>query len=144
MARNAVAMPAAVWKKRRRLMPSRLAIRAPISLTRVSNSRCFFVCKLGMNSSLETDCTGIGDGNNDSAAESFSSSLVESMLMVPPRFGGRTGRALHSFWHIDGRPAKSARSQAAHRARIEESHNLPLPVRHALRILYRLRAFRRK
>jgi hypothetical protein len=63
-----------------------------------------------MNSSLETDCTGIGDGNNDSAAESFSSSSVESMLMVPPRVGGGAGRALRSFCHIDGRPAKSARS----------------------------------
>src|ERR1700730_15826271 len=109
MARNAVAMPAAVWKKPHRLMPRRLAIRAPIYFTRVSNSRCFFVCKPGMNSSLETDCTGIGDGNNDSAAESFSSSLVESMLMVPPRVGGGAERTLHSFCHIDGTPAKSVR-----------------------------------
>jgi hypothetical protein len=32
------------------------------------------------------------------------------MLMVPPRVGGGAGRALGSFCHIDGRPAKSARS----------------------------------
>src|ERR1700674_4702497 len=81
MARNAVAMPAAVWKKRRRLMPRRFAIRAPISLTRASNSRCFAVCGPGMNSSLETDCTGIGEGNSDSAGESRASSSGESMLM---------------------------------------------------------------
>jgi hypothetical protein len=55
IARKAVAMPAAVWKKRLRLMPRRLAIVAPISLTRASNSRCLGVCGRGMNSSLETD-----------------------------------------------------------------------------------------
>jgi len=34
-----------------------------------------------MNSSLDTDCTGIGEGNNDSADESFSSSSGDNMLM---------------------------------------------------------------
>ena len=58
-----MAIPAADWKNRRRLMPRRLAIEAPISFTRASNSRCFGVCAYGVNSSLETDCTGMGDGN---------------------------------------------------------------------------------
>jgi hypothetical protein len=54
IARNALAMPAAVWKKRRRLMPRRFAIRVPMSLTRASNSRCLASADR-MNSSLETD-----------------------------------------------------------------------------------------
>src|SRR5271169_5695171 len=81
MARNAAAMPAALWKKRRRLTPRRLAICAPSVLTRASNARCFCVCGPGMNSSLETDCTGIGDGNRDSADASLDSSSGESMLI---------------------------------------------------------------
>jgi len=47
-------MPAAVWKKLRLLIPWRLDRRAPVSLTRASNSRCLAVCGNGMNSSLAT------------------------------------------------------------------------------------------
>jgi hypothetical protein len=102
MARKAVAMPAAVWKKRRRLMPSRFAMCAPISLMRASNSCCLGVCSAGMNSSLDTDCTGIGDGNSDSAEESLFSSSGDSMLMIPPVVGALQGGALGSFCHTIG------------------------------------------
>src|SRR5918999_5523200 len=61
MATKAAAMPAAVLKKARRLTPWWRASVVPYSLTRASNSRCFTVCGAGMNSSLETDCVGIGD-----------------------------------------------------------------------------------
>src|SRR5882672_7750401 len=74
-------MPEAVWKKRRRLMPRRLAIRAPISFTRASNSRCLAVWGPGMNSSLDTDCTGIGEGKRDSAEDRRSISSGLSQLM---------------------------------------------------------------
>src|SRR4029077_19846442 len=77
-------MPEAVWKKRRRLMPRRLAMCAPISFTRASNSRCLAVCGAGMNSSLDTDCTGIGDGNRDSAEDTRSISSGLSQLMRSP------------------------------------------------------------
>src|SRR5258706_16429757 len=36
-----------------------------------------------MNLSLDTDWTGIGEGNNDSAHESFSSSSGDNMLIDP-------------------------------------------------------------
>ena len=77
-------MPAAVWKNRRRVMPSRRAIVEPICLTRDSNSRCRGVCAAGMNSSLDTDCTGIGDANSDSALVSLASSSGDSMPMGDP------------------------------------------------------------
>src|SRR5258708_21656865 len=85
MARNAVAMPAADWKKRRRDIPRRLAAAAPISFTRASNSRCLRVCGDAMNSSLETDWTGIGEANRSSAGERWRSSSWDSMLMEAPR-----------------------------------------------------------
>jgi len=35
-----------------------------------------------MNSSLETDCTGMGDANNDSALVSLASSSGDSMVIL--------------------------------------------------------------
>src|SRR5258706_10439504 len=78
-------MPAADWKKRRRDIPRRLAAAAPISFTRASNSRCLRVCGDAMNSSLETDWTGIGEANRSSAGESWRSSSWDSMLLEAPR-----------------------------------------------------------
>jgi len=51
------------------------------SFTRASNSRWRGVCGAGMNSSLETDCTGMGEANSDSAAERRASSSGDSMLI---------------------------------------------------------------
>src|SRR5689334_5384448 len=74
-------MPPAVLKNLRRDMPLRFARREPACLMRASNSRCRGVCGLGMNSSLDSDCTGMGDGNSDSAPVSFSSSSGVRKLM---------------------------------------------------------------
>ena len=60
-------------------MPCFFAMRAPMSFTRASNSFCCALCGCGMYSSLDTNCTGIGDGNSDSAPDSFSSSSGVSM-----------------------------------------------------------------
>ena len=46
---------------------------------RASNSFCCALCGLGMYSSLDTNCTGIGDGNSVSAPDSFSSSSGVNM-----------------------------------------------------------------
>ena len=56
-------MPAAVWKNRRRLMPWCFASWLPSSSMRASTCFCFRVCGSGMNSSLETNCVGMGDAN---------------------------------------------------------------------------------
>src|SRR5580704_19256368 len=61
-------MPAAVWKKRRRLTPWRSASLSPRSLSRASTSRCFSVCGAGRYSSLETIWVGMGEGNSSSSA----------------------------------------------------------------------------
>src|SRR6266545_4030875 len=82
----------------RRLVPSRFAICVPMSRTRASNSRCFGVCAPGMNSSLETDCTGIGEANNDSADARRSSSSDESMLMASS-WGWRARGVERAFCH---------------------------------------------
>jgi hypothetical protein len=44
------------------VMPCLRASSPPNSLMRASNSRCFTLCGAGIDSSLETDCVGIGDG----------------------------------------------------------------------------------
>src|SRR6185437_6532720 len=62
-------------------IPRRFAVCMLISLIRTSNSRCRGVCGTGMNSSLDTDWTGMGEGKSDSADESFVDSLGESMLI---------------------------------------------------------------
>src|SRR5688572_24780370 len=72
-------MPDAVLRNLRRLMPCLRASSAPYSLMRASNSRCFSVWGHGMYSSLDTHCTGIGDGKIDSAGATCFSSLSESM-----------------------------------------------------------------
>jgi hypothetical protein len=74
-------MPPAVWKNLRRDMPCFLAMRAPMSFTRASNSFCCAVCGDGMNSSLDTNCTGMGEGNSSSAPDSFSSSSGVNRLI---------------------------------------------------------------
>jgi len=50
-----------------------------------------------MNLSLDTDWTGIGEGNNDSAHESFSSSSGDNMLMDPSLEWRIRRGALRSF-----------------------------------------------
>ena len=70
IATNEAAIPAAVWKKRRRDSPCRLANASPISFSRASTWRCFAVCGTGAYSSLETICVGTGDGNDEVSAGS--------------------------------------------------------------------------
>src|SRR5688572_32467890 len=72
-------MPDAVLRNWRRLMPCLRASSAPYPILRASNSRCFSVCGHGMYSSLDTHCTGIGDGKIDSAGANCFNSLSESM-----------------------------------------------------------------
>jgi hypothetical protein len=67
-ATNDAAMPAAVWKKRRRDTPMRFASRSLRSISRPSTSRCFAVCGTGAYSSLDTICVGTGEGNDDVSA----------------------------------------------------------------------------
>src|SRR5580765_6876349 len=81
-------MPAAVWKNRRRLTPWCFASRLPSSLMRASTSFCFTVCGAGVNSSLETNCVGIGDAKDDVSAGSRS---MESLLSRGS-LHGREGR----------------------------------------------------
>src|SRR5438477_8632557 len=85
------------------MKPSSFAITEPISFTPTSNSRCFGVCGPGMNSSLDTDCTGIGDGNSDSADESWLSSSGDSMLM----------EILLDRWRARGAPEPAVDARAA-------------------------------
>ena len=76
-------MPAAVPKNWRRLMPCRLASRAPRSLMRASTSFCLLVWGSGMNSSLDTNWVGMGDRNAAvSAGRSWASSSGSSVGMV--------------------------------------------------------------
>src|SRR5256885_6251336 len=64
-------------------------MRAPASFTRASNSRWRGVWGPGMNSSLETDCTGMGEANSDSALLSRASSSGDSMpVAILRRSGG--------------------------------------------------------
>jgi hypothetical protein len=76
IATNAAAIPAAVLKNARRVMPCLRASSDPYSLMRDSNSRCFSFCGDGMYSSLDTHWAGMGDGNAEVSAgrTSFSSS----------------------------------------------------------------------
>src|SRR5882757_2720066 len=62
MATKAVAMPAAVWKKRRRDRPFFLPYSSASAFMRASTFFCRSVCGTGMNSSLETTCVGTGVG----------------------------------------------------------------------------------
>ena len=78
MATKAAAMPAAVWKNARRLTPWCFASRVPSSLMRASTCFCFSVWGGGVNSSLETNCVGMGDGKDDVSAGSRSSSCLGS------------------------------------------------------------------
>ena len=55
MATNAAAMPAALWKNLRRLMPWCFASWVPSALMRASTCFCFAVCGRGENSSLATN-----------------------------------------------------------------------------------------
>src|SRR5262245_44181554 len=84
MATKAAAIPAAVLKKARRLMPRWRASSLPYSLIRASNSRCFAVCGAGMNSSLDTDWVGIGAGKADVSAGNncFSSSELNKPITI--------------------------------------------------------------
>src|SRR2546428_12300709 len=78
-----------------------------MSLTRASNSRCLGVWNPGMNSSLDTDCTGMGDGNNDSALVSLASSSGDNIpmaILLRLRFTSRQ-RAIHTFVAAAGRAA---------------------------------------
>src|SRR5271166_6586692 len=86
IATNEAAMPAAVWKKRRRDRPCRRASRSLSSLSRASTSRCFSVCGTGMYSSLDTICVGTGAGKEDVSAgcNSRSCSSVRNFMRAPP------------------------------------------------------------
>ena len=68
-------MPAAVWKNRRRLTPWCFASWLPSSLMRASTRFCCAVCGGGVNSSLETNCVGIGDAKDAVSAGSSSMAL---------------------------------------------------------------------
>src|SRR6266850_1683775 len=60
MATKAVAMPAAVWKKRRRGRPLVRPQASASAFMRASTFFCRSVCGMGRNSSLETTCVGTG------------------------------------------------------------------------------------
>src|SRR6267142_6920747 len=62
MATKAVAMPAAVWKKRRRGKPLLRPQASASAFMRASTFFCRSVCGTGRNSSLETTCVGTGVG----------------------------------------------------------------------------------
>jgi hypothetical protein len=62
IAAKAVAMPAAVWKKRRLDRPLRRPCSSASSFSRASKRRCRSVCGVGKNSSLDTTWVGMGDG----------------------------------------------------------------------------------
>src|SRR5436190_13648511 len=85
MARKAAAMPDAVARNRRRVMPWRFASAPPSSLSRASTRRWRAVCAAGMNSSLDTLCVGIGPakawvsaGNRLASSRSLSSPMTAS------------------------------------------------------------------
>src|SRR6266850_2238553 len=86
IATNEAAMPAAVWKKRRRDKPCRRASRSLRSLSRASTSRCFALCGTGMYSSLDTIWVGTGDGNDAVSAgwSSLSCSSVRNFMSFLP------------------------------------------------------------
>src|SRR6516165_9844169 len=83
IATNEAAMPAAVWKKRRRDRPCCRASRSLNSLSRASTSRCLAVCGTGMYSSLDTIWVGTGDGNDEVSAGSncFSCSSLRNFML---------------------------------------------------------------
>src|SRR6266851_7436940 len=81
MATNAVAMPAAVWKKRRRGRPFLRPYSSPSAFMRASTFFCRSVCGIGRNSSLETTWTGTGVGL---AASSAGASLARSSSLNIP------------------------------------------------------------
>src|SRR6266436_2286593 len=84
IATNEAAMPAAVWKKRRRDKPCRRASRSLSSLSRASTSRCLALCGAGMYSSLDTIWVGTGDGNDAVSAgwSSLSCSSVRNFTLT--------------------------------------------------------------
>src|SRR5882757_2984402 len=85
MATKAVAMPAAVWKKRRRGRPFFLPYSSPSAFIRASTLFWRSVCGMGRNSSLETTCVGTGVGLAASSAGTslaLSSSLNMPMIVL--------------------------------------------------------------
>src|SRR2546423_13105580 len=95
-------MPAAVWKNFRRLTPWCLASAVPSSLIRASTRFCRSVWGAGVNSSLATNCVGIGDRNDDVSAGSrfmaVSCVVVEGALLhrrEGRRAQDRVGHLLH-------------------------------------------------
>src|SRR3954452_3990258 len=87
MASSAVAMPAPLRRKSRRLTPSRREGRSPSSATRAATAFWAADCGGGTNSSLEAIRVGIGGG-----ASSAASSSHWRTHMVDPRgsLGQRT------------------------------------------------------
>src|SRR5580704_19398623 len=81
MATKAVAMPAAVWKKRRRGRPFLRPYSSPSAFIRASTFFCRSVCGIGRNSSLETTWVGTGVGL---AASSAGMSLARSSSLNMP------------------------------------------------------------
>ncbi len=79
-------MPAAVAKKRRRLMPCRRASGRADFLRRASTSRCCAVCGAGTYSSLDTIWVGIGALSEVSSAgaESVVACLADHSHDVAP------------------------------------------------------------
>src|SRR5688500_9779035 len=78
---------------------------------RTSNSRCFSVCGAGMNSSLETDWVGIGEGKADVSAGNncFNSSAVRN----PIRTSVYRYKIKMSVDPPNNRPGASERSRRA-------------------------------
>src|SRR5246127_2010895 len=83
MARYAVVMPAAVWKKRRRDKPFLRPYSSPSAFICASTFFCRSVCAIGRYSSLETRRVGIGVPPSTSCARTSSaSSLSLNMPMI--------------------------------------------------------------
>src|SRR5438552_15902649 len=81
MATKAVAMPAAVWKKRRRGRRFLLPYSSASAFMCASTFFWRSVCGMGRNSSLETTCVGMGVGL---AAKQAETSLARSSSLNIP------------------------------------------------------------
>src|SRR5690242_9436697 len=78
---KAVAMPEAVWKKRRRDRPFRRPCSSPSSLSRAATFFWRSVCAIGRYSSLET--SWVGSGIRSSARQAGTVAASSSSLNMP-------------------------------------------------------------
>src|SRR6266851_7105152 len=119
MATNAVVMPAAVWKKRRRDRPFRRPCSSPSAFIRASTFFWRSVCGIGRYSSLETSLVGTGVGLlSCQAGLSCWSSLSLNMPMIDLHLSTEArhhlGPELLDRLHQDGMRHQAVVSVAEH------------------------------